>query len=99
MFPWAERGDSFDCLSHFRLVPKSSWMSESIVNQRQKWRVVERLLDKLKCTRPHCSHGRRHVAVRGHDDDRQAYALLAKRFQDGEPIHARHLHVEQHAAL
>jgi hypothetical protein len=24
---------------------------------------------------------------------------LAKRFQDGKPIHARHLHVEQHAAL
>ena len=69
------------------------------MNHRQKWRVVERLLDKLKCTRPHGPHGRCHVAMHGHDDDRQAYALLAKRFQDGEPIHARYLHVEQYAAL
>src|SRR6478672_9835519 len=49
VFPWAERGNSFDCLSHFRLVPQWSWMGGSIVNHRQKRSVVERLLDKVRC--------------------------------------------------
>ena len=72
--------------------------AQALLDHAQHLALAEGLLDEVHRALLERGHRHRHVAVAGDEHHRQAAATPPELLEDLQPAHARHAHVEQHAA-
>ena len=91
------RGQSLEPAEHGGIGPGGGATHHRAGDARQQRVGLEGLLDEIDGAGAHRPRGHGYVAMRRHHDDRHALSARAERFEEGEAIHPRHAHVEQHA--